>query len=131
MKLKFCACPNVNVVHCNNYLKPSKNKKVQKCFYLHRFLNPFSQLPAVKKDLKNGAARKFSGPSYFATALAHYRTYLQWLWVLHYTANTYSGKTVEVQWNHCGFEKIQWFTTDNASLYFLPVKIVILALFYM
>ena len=29
------------------------------------------------------------------------------------------------------FEKIQWFTTDHASLYFLPVKIVILALFYM
>ena len=48
-----------------------------------------------------------------------------------YTANTYSGKTVEVQWNHCDFEKIQWFTTDHASLYFLPVKIVILALFYM
>ena len=46
------------------------------------------------------------------------------------TANTYSGKTVEVQWNHCDFEKIQWFTTDHASLYFLPVKVVILALFY-
>ena len=39
-----------------------------------------------------------------------------------HTANTYSGKTVEVQWNHCTFEKIQWFTTDHASLYFLPVK---------
>ena len=48
-----------------------------------------------------------------------------------YTANTYSGKTVEVQWNHCDFEKIQWFTTHHASLYFLPLKIVILALFYM
>ena len=24
----------------------------------------------------------------------------------YYTANTYSGKTVEVQWNHCDFEKI-------------------------
>ena len=48
-----------------------------------------------------------------------------------YTANTYSGKTVEVQWNHCDFEKIQWFTTDHASLFFLPVKIEILALFYM
>jgi hypothetical protein len=33
-------------------------------------LNPFSQLPSVKKDSKNGAARKFFGPSYFVTALA-------------------------------------------------------------
>jgi hypothetical protein len=32
-------------------------------------LNPFSQLQAVKKDSKNGAARKFFGPSYFVTAL--------------------------------------------------------------
>ena len=29
----------------------------------------FSQLPAVKKDSKNGADRKFFGPSYFVTAL--------------------------------------------------------------
>jgi hypothetical protein len=28
-------------------------------------LNPFSQLPAVKKDSKNDAARKNFGPSYF------------------------------------------------------------------
>ena len=28
-----------------------------------------SQLPAVKKDLIFGAARKFFGPSYFVTAL--------------------------------------------------------------
>ena len=27
-------------------------------------------------------------------------------------------------------KKIQWFTTDHAPLYFLPVKVVILALFY-
>jgi hypothetical protein len=32
-------------------------------------LNPFSQLPAVKRDSKNGAARKIFGPSYFVTAL--------------------------------------------------------------
>jgi hypothetical protein len=33
-------------------------------------LNPFSQLPAVKKNSKNGAARNFFGPSYFDPALA-------------------------------------------------------------
>ena len=32
-------------------------------------MNPFSQLPAVKKDSKNGAGRKFFGPYYFVTAL--------------------------------------------------------------
>ena len=37
-------------------LKPSQNKKGQKNFQLHRFLNTFSQLPAVKKYSKNGAA---------------------------------------------------------------------------
>jgi hypothetical protein len=31
-------------------------------------LNPFSQLPAVKKE-KNGAARKLFGPSYFDLVL--------------------------------------------------------------
>jgi hypothetical protein len=35
---------------------------------MHRFLNPFLQLAAEKKDSKNGAARKFFGPSYFVTA---------------------------------------------------------------
>ena len=29
----------------------------------------FSQLPVVKKDFKNGAARIFFGPSYFDLAL--------------------------------------------------------------
>ena len=37
----------------------TKNKKNQKFFQLHSFLNPFLQL----------AARKFFGPSYFVTAL--------------------------------------------------------------
>ena len=32
-------------------------------------MESFPQLPAVKKDSKNGAARKFFGPSYFVTAL--------------------------------------------------------------
>ena len=39
---------------------------------LHHFLNPFSQLPTVKKDLKTGAARKISGPSYLVKALDGY-----------------------------------------------------------
>ena len=45
-------------------LKPSQNKKDQKFF-----LNTFSQLPAVKKYSKNGAAGQFFGPSYFDPAL--------------------------------------------------------------
>ena len=40
-------------------IKPPKNKKGQKIFQLHRFLNTFSQLPAVKKYSKNGAAGNF------------------------------------------------------------------------
>ena len=34
---------------------------------------PFSQLPAVKKDSKNGAARKFFGTFYFVTTLDNMR----------------------------------------------------------
>ena len=41
-------------------------QKISSCIV---FLNPFSQLPAVKKDSKNGAARKFFDPSYFVMAL--------------------------------------------------------------
>ena len=40
----------------NLLLKPSQNKKGQTIFQLHRFFNPFSRLPAVKKDSKNDAA---------------------------------------------------------------------------
>ena len=36
---------------------------------MHRFFNPFFQLPAVRKDSKNDAARKIFGPSYFDPAL--------------------------------------------------------------
>ena len=50
-------------------LKPGQNKKDQKFFQLHRFLNTFLQLAAEKKYSKNGAARIFFGPSYFMTAL--------------------------------------------------------------
>ena len=50
-------------------LKPSQDKKGQKIFQLHCFLNTFSQLLAVKKYSKNGAAGKFVGPSYFDPAL--------------------------------------------------------------
>ena len=50
-------------------LKPSQNKKGRKNFQLHHFLNTFSQLPAVKKYSKNGAAGKIFCPSYFDPAL--------------------------------------------------------------
>ena len=53
-------------------LKPSQNKKGKKIFQLHRFLNTFSQLPAVKSIQKNGAAGKFFGSSYFDLALVIY-----------------------------------------------------------
>ena len=55
---------------CNMYLKPSQNKKGQKNFQLHRFLNTLLQLAADKKYSKNGASRKIFGSSYFVTALA-------------------------------------------------------------
>jgi hypothetical protein len=38
------------------------------------------------------------------------------------TANMYSGITVEVQLKNCTFERLQFFTVDNSSLYFLQVK---------
>ena len=47
----------------------SQNKEGQKIFQLHRFLNTFSQLPAVKKYSKNSADGNFLGPSYFEPAL--------------------------------------------------------------
>ena len=50
-------------------VKPSQNKKGQKNFQLQCFLNTFSQLPAVKKYLKNGTAGNFFVPSYFDPAL--------------------------------------------------------------
>ena len=50
-------------------VKPGQNKKGQKIFHLHRFLNTFLQLAAEKKDSKDGAATNFFGPSYFVTAL--------------------------------------------------------------
>ena len=36
---------------------------------MYRFLNPFLQLEAEKKDLNYGAARKYFGPSYFDPTL--------------------------------------------------------------
>ena len=35
-----------------NLVKPWQNKKGQKIFYVHRFLNPFLQMAAEKKDSK-------------------------------------------------------------------------------
>ena len=57
------------------YVKPSQNRKSQKFFLLHHFLNAFLQLAADKKDSKNGTARKFFGPSYFVTALVCLESY--------------------------------------------------------
>jgi len=53
-------------------LKPGQNKKGQKMFQLHRFLNTFLLLAAEKKYSKNGAAGNFFGPSYFLTALEQF-----------------------------------------------------------
>ena len=39
-----------------------------------------------------------------------------------YTANMCSGITVEVHLKNCNFEKLQFFTVDLCSLYFLQVK---------
>ena len=50
-------------------LKPGQNKKGQKFFQLHHFLNIFLQLAAEKKYSKIGAAGNFFGPSYFVTTL--------------------------------------------------------------
>ena len=54
-------------------LKPGQNKKGQKFFQLHCFLNLFLELAAEDKDSKNDAARNFFGPSYIVTALVQIR----------------------------------------------------------
>ena len=53
-------------------LEPSQNKKGRKNFQLHRFLNTFSQLPAVKKYSKNDAAGKFFDPALVLTVSTGY-----------------------------------------------------------
>ena len=55
-------------------LKPGQNKKGQKCFQLHRFLNTFYS-QQLRKSIQKGAAGKFFGPSYFVTALAILKMY--------------------------------------------------------
>ena len=69
-------CPKMNSeklskfhFHFSGLLKPGQNKKDQKIFQLHCFLNTFLQLAAEKKYSKNGAAVNFFGPSYFVTTL--------------------------------------------------------------
>ena len=62
---KFEDLKNTAIYSEKSLLKPSQNKKGRKNFQLHCFLNTFSQLLAVKKYSKNGAAGKFFGPSYF------------------------------------------------------------------
>ena len=51
------------------WIKSGQNEKGKKKILAAPFLNPFFQLSAVKKDSKNGTARKIFGPSYFVTAL--------------------------------------------------------------
>ena len=43
---------NSSLLKGNNTLKLSQNNNGQKMFKLHRFLNPFSMLPAVKRIQK-------------------------------------------------------------------------------
>ena len=68
----------VSLVIDYNVLKPGQNKKGQKIFQLHRFLNTFLQLTAKKKYSKNGAAGNFFGPSYFVTVLTRIWSILLW-----------------------------------------------------
>ena len=42
--------------------------------------------------------------------------------LLTFTANMCSGITVEVHLKNCNLEKLQFFTVDLCSLYFLQVK---------
>ena len=49
----------------NYNLKPSQNKKGQKCFLAATKMLFFSQLPVVKKDTIFDTARQFFGPSLF------------------------------------------------------------------
>ena len=41
---------------------------------------------------------------------------------LNYTANMCREITVKVHLKNCNFEKLQFFTVDHSSLYFLPIK---------
>ena len=65
---------SMTVLDSQHYIHPlsSQNKKGRKNFQLHCFLNTFSQLPAVKKYSKNGAAGNFFDPSYSVTALEQF-----------------------------------------------------------
>ena len=71
-------------------LKPGQNKKGQKFFQLHCFLNTFLLLAAEKKYSKNNAARKCFGPSYFDSTLGH----VLWLYLTyktpHHCPNVYT-----------------------------------------
>jgi hypothetical protein len=71
-------CQHFKLKGLQFHLKPSQNKKGRKIFQLHRFLNTFSQLPAVKKYSKNSAAGNFFSPSYFDPAL------VKWLKIGHF-----------------------------------------------
>ena len=61
-----------------NSTKAVTKKELPKSFLAAPFLNPFPQLPAVKKDSKNGAAGNFFGTSYFDPALIKLWQYRSW-----------------------------------------------------
>ena len=62
--------PKVKNILIALYTKAMTKSEGPKNFLAAPFLIPFSQQPAVKKGIKNGAARKNFGASYFVTALA-------------------------------------------------------------
>ena len=65
----------------------SHHKEELKNFLVAPFLILFSQLPALKKGIKNGATRKFLSPSFFVTV----STFLRYLRVHSMTACTEQG----------------------------------------
>ena len=71
------------------FLKSGQNKKGKK----HSLAAPFfeSFLPAVRKDSRNGAARKFFEPSYFVAALIII-LYNVWNIFLQYLFSRWFGK---------------------------------------
>ena len=85
-------------------LKPGQNKKGQKTFQLHHFLNTFVQQAAEKKYSKNSAAGNFFGPSYFVTALVPTCLWKETCTDVHCMSSTlkslpvHLGKTATAKW---------------------------------
>ena len=93
------------------FLKPGQNKKVQKFFQLHRFLNTFLQLAAEKKYSKNSAAGNFFGPSYFVMALMVFvmKKINCYLWYQSPECmEVYLGKSLEFQIENLNLLRPMW-----------------------